>query len=378
MNSNLILLVISVIILLKAPSGTGLWVDLFLYLSLIWFEYCHSKVRFENIVLACTYLILSLLYFLLDLPNVLPFTGIVVYSVFALSYVRHFLLKTHPFDEDRPKDRRWRRYSALYFGICVLSIYLSFTLRPSSAYIYLPLLVFGVGILFKKNLETRHFIYEKFAYKIENVTEKTTVEFHRVLTEVYRQVYMDIPIPKPQFESFNEELKAEMNTSFDHLFLVRSIKNNEVVGCFKIVLDSRKGLPIEHELGTDLKDARLKLGTIAEIGRLSIRSAFRNDPHLIDAIFRAIAFWCMEERVVYLFCQAIEKAAPLYRKMGFEPYQGVTSSYWDKEFGIPCFAYVISIKKAIGTALQKRRATAGEKTFDLFKEYMSELKLEEN
>ena len=377
MNSNLILLFISISILLKAPTGVGLWVDLFLYISLVWYEYCHQKVKIENVILLLTYFILVFLYFVLNLPDVLPFTGIVVYSVFGLNYARHFFLKSHPWELEQMKDAKWQTISGLYFGFCLVCIYLSFALQPSPAYIYLPLLIFGISSLLKKNIGINHFKYEKFGFQIENVTEKTLPLFHQVLTEVYRQVYVDIPQPKPDFNDFNQGLLAEKITSFDHLFLVRSIKKNEYVGCFKIILDSHLGLPIEHELGLSLGGSRKARGKLAEIGRLSIRSAFRNDPHLIDAIFRSIAFWCMTERVVLLFCQAIQKAAPLYKKMGFETYQDYHQPFMDKEFGIPCYAYFISIQKAITTALNKRRANVGEKTYDLFKSYLNELKLEE-
>jgi hypothetical protein len=143
MKLNLLFLILSIFFLVWMPTGAGLLLDTFLYSSWVWYQFCFDRISLQNAILFGSYSALSILYFGLGIIDVLPLTGIIVYSAFAMSYVYTFFKGVAPWT---------RRNSLLYFLIAVSSIIFSFILKPHASYIYVPLGIFSSGILLRKRL----------------------------------------------------------------------------------------------------------------------------------------------------------------------------------------------------------------------------------
>jgi len=350
------------------PTGVALVVDAFWYASVLWYSYVFDQPNLLIGILTSAYLILASLYHFLGLTDVAPYTGAVIYGSFSLAFFYRGIFL----------DGERQRIAWVQSGLTALAVFLSFRLSPSPSYVYVPLGISLLALQWGKQRESElHFlqsclpVYERGGFRAFIIqTAEQMAAANRIIEACYPEIYLKSELRRSREVGLKEffrrcRFSRAHGSSVSFLF---TDAQNRPLGCATVYTDEKNELPLEHELKMELDWLRNHLGKLAEVGRLAVMPEGRHQGGLWECMFRAIAHHCIDQEVVFLVCQAVEQAYPLYQKIGFIPFLKNSAALMDEEFKVPCVPCYLNltrkIKAALAVAKRSSPSSRSGKTLD--------------
>lgn len=356
-----IFLIVSIITLFILPLQYVLIVLIFLFSVLVWYEIYKKGVSLLDVSMWITYTLIGIIYYFFRYENVLPYTGSIIYSVLSVASFLGLIFK-RPFTMVNMKEGKEELSKHMFISsflgvVFLIALYLSVVLFPSSAYIYIPLIVSGVGSvvavflgkflwkiwmmvkelqkLYGKNIF--HFSFreknikrgkvclesEKYTIKVflgdENLEGKK--EFFELLKKGYLSVYMKGDMrDEKSYESFFEEIRQEYEKFKDnsYVFVCYDNATKKGVGCIRFVISvEEKRLPLEGFLNISLDFLREKGLRLCEVGRLAISGEGAKRGEILEALGNMFVLFLVSKDIDVVFTAAVGETKNLYEKAGF-------------------------------------------------------------
>ncbi len=318
----------------------------------MWYCVVYKKFDIINFMMFSVFLVMSIFYYLFNIKDVIPYTGIVIYINFIFLTIYFiftnrtltYIAKQHTNEEMKPI------FYTNIFSIFsyVLAIALSFLLKPNILYIILPIVIIVITSIylnkirrfFNSKFETKEVLFKQQRKdKIENLFSNNEVfskefkdgkyllkevssneelnTFNNLLKISYEQ-YVPLLRNSSKDDYFDEILIKKLD-DYSKLFILY-LEDLTPIATLKISLkDLNNKLPLEYITLPDNKTLPElnKTFKVAEYGKLSIVPKFRNG-EVLDILFRGTVFYIIENKVSIIYSDAYIKVASIYEKMGFK------------------------------------------------------------
>ncbi len=376
-----VMLSISILILFKAKMELAILINLYIYTIALWYGYMYTKYDIINNLMFCTYLVMSFLYYLVGLEDILPYLGTIInFNFILLTFYFIYTKRTITYTPNANLTNM--EYKAiLYTNIYAIVLYLmaniiSFILKPNILYIIIPIVLVVLGIvlmdkirlyilkLMLKQQEDLHrkrnikdidmniftnqdgFInsYKNGKYIFKEVTNKNELEeFNFILKKAYTQhLIQSKSISK---NSFYDSITINDLDIYSKCYLLY-LNDKKPIATVKVSLRGVDGkLPLEkttipENLELPNLDSHLKY---AEYGKLAVLPQYRNSD-VLEILFKGSIYFIIEKNISIVYCDAYKNISKLYEKLGFNPLHEGT--FLDSDT-FPCKIYYKNISNTV-------------------------------
>ncbi|WP_198306284.1 hypothetical protein [Arcobacter vandammei] len=347
-----ILLISTVGILFFIDIELALFIDLYLYSLIMWYCVVYKKFDIINFMMFSVFLLMSIFYYIFNIKDVIPYTGIVIYINFIFLTI-YFIFTNRTLTYIAKQYTNEEKKPILYTNIFsifsyALAIALSFLLKPNILYIILPIVIIVLTsiylnkirryfnskfekkeILFKQqskekiqNLFSDNEIFSKefkdCKYLLKEVSSNEELATFNNLLRISYEQYVPLLKNSSKDDYFDEILIKELD-EYSKLFILY-LEDSTPIATLKISLkDINNKLPLEYiTLPKNQTLPKLdQLFKVAEYGKLSIVPKYRNG-EILDILFRGTVFYIIENKVSIIYSDAYIKVASIYEKMGFK------------------------------------------------------------